>query len=41
MSKLAKQGENFVKVMSSIFLLVGSSFPMVHRSFVNSTRVIK
>ena len=41
MSKLVKQGENFVKVMSGLFLSVGSSFPMVHRSFVNSTRVIK
>ena len=41
MSKLAKQGENFEKVMSGLFSSVGSSFPEVHISFVNSTRVIK
>ena len=41
MLKLSKQGENFEKVMSGIFLSIGSSFPVVHRSFVNSTRVIK
>ena len=40
MSKLAKQGENFEKVMSGFFLSVGFSFPVVHRSLVNSTRVI-
>ena len=40
-SKLSKQGENFAKVMSGLFLSAGSSFPVVHRSFVNSTRVIK
>ena len=41
MSKLSKHGENFEKVMSGLFLSVGSSFPVVHRSFVNSIRVIK
>ena len=41
MSKLAKQGENVGKVMLGLFLSVGSSFPVVHRSFVNSTTVIK
>ena len=41
MSKLSKQGENFEKVMSGFFLSVGSYFPVVHRSFVNSIRVIK
>ena len=41
MSKLAKQGENFGNVMSGLFFSRGSSFPMVTRSFVSSTKVIK
>ena len=41
MSKLAKQGENFWKVMSGLFFSVASFFPIETRSFVNSTRVIK
>ena len=41
MSKLAKQGGNFGNVISGLFLSMGSSFPEVHISFVNSTRVIK
>ena len=42
-SKLTKQGENFEKVMSGLFFSkgVGSTFAVVHMSFVYSTRVIK
>ena len=41
MSKLAKHGGNFGNVISGLFLSMGSFFPEVHISFVNSTRVIK